>query len=79
MARKLRDALPGGDDTLRASVWEFICPMLSPTLTDLNRGAFVSGSSIETTVELARHRATPESTDSFFAWKWSIQHVWWVK
>ena len=32
MARKLRDALPGGDSALRASVWEFMRPMLSPAL-----------------------------------------------
>ena len=32
MARKLRDALPGGDHALRAAVWEFMRPMLSPAL-----------------------------------------------
>ena len=32
MARKLADALPGGDDALRASVWDFMRPMLSPAL-----------------------------------------------
>ena len=30
MARKLRDALPGGEGALRAAVWEFMRPMLSP-------------------------------------------------
>ena len=34
MARKLRDALPGGDGALRAAVWEFMRPMLSPALVD---------------------------------------------
>ena len=41
MARKLRDALPGGDGALRAAVWEFMRPMLSPALVELNRDAFV--------------------------------------
>ncbi|MHB8690274.1 MAG: hypothetical protein ACYDHH_03420 [Solirubrobacteraceae bacterium] len=58
----LTPALPGGADALRASVWEFIRPMLSTALTDLNRDAFVSGSSIETTVDLERHRATSDIT-----------------
>jgi len=30
MARKLRDALPGGDDPPRAALWEFLRPLLSP-------------------------------------------------
>ena len=41
MARKLRDALPGGEGALRAAVWEFMRPMLSPALVALNRDAFV--------------------------------------
>ena len=41
MARKLRDALPGGENPLRAAVWEFMRPMLSPNLAQLNRDAFV--------------------------------------
>ena len=41
MARKLRDALPGGESALRAAVWEFMRPMLSPALVALNRDAFV--------------------------------------
>jgi hypothetical protein len=36
-ARRLRDALPGGDQPLRAAVWAFLWPMLSPRLTALNR------------------------------------------
>lgn len=32
MTRKLSDALPGGDNELRAAVWEFVRPMLSPAL-----------------------------------------------
>jgi len=59
IARKLRDALPGGDGALRAAVWEFMRPMLSPTLVALNRDAFVIQDECETTVDLAgRHPAS---------------------
>ena len=57
MARKLRDALPGGEGALRAAVWEFMRPMLSPSLVALNRDAFVVDQRIETTVDLHAHRA----------------------
>jgi len=60
MARKLRDALPGGDGALRAAVWEFIRPMLSPALVALNRDAFVVNESAETTVDLDGHRAASD-------------------
>jgi hypothetical protein len=33
IARKLRDALPGGDQPLRAALWTFLRPILSPRLT----------------------------------------------
>ena len=56
MARKLRDALPGGDNPLRQAVWEFLRPMLSPALVALNRDAFVADDGIHTTVALADHR-----------------------
>jgi hypothetical protein len=52
MARKLRDALPGGEGALRTAVWEFMRPMLSPALVALNRDAFVVNESAETTVDL---------------------------
>ena len=58
MARKLRDALPGGDNDLRAAVWEFMRPMLSPTLAALNRDSFVVDEGVETTVDLDAHHAT---------------------
>jgi hypothetical protein len=59
MARKLGDALPGGDSALRASVWELMRPMLSPALVSLNRDAFVTQDDCETTVDLAgRHGAS---------------------
>ena len=58
--RKLRDALPGGDGALRAAVWEFMRPMLSPALVDLNRDAFVVDDSAETTVDLDGHRGASD-------------------
>jgi hypothetical protein len=57
MARKLRDALPGGEGGLRAAVWEFMRPMLSPALVALNRDAFVIQDECETTVDLAGRHA----------------------
>ena len=60
MERKLRDALPGGDSALRAAVWEFMRPMLSPALVALNRDAFVMDKSVESTVDLDGHRAASE-------------------
>jgi hypothetical protein len=60
MERKLRDALPGGEGALRAAVWEFMRPMLSPALVALNRDAFVSDQGVETTVDLDRDRAASD-------------------
>jgi hypothetical protein len=60
MARKLGDALPAGDRTLRASVWDFMRPMLSPALTALNRDTFISDEYDETTVDLDAHRAASD-------------------
>jgi hypothetical protein len=60
MARKLRDALPGGEGALRAAVWELVRPMLSPALVELNRDAFVVNESAETTVDLDHHRAASD-------------------
>ena len=60
MARKLRDALPGGEAALRAAVWEFMRPTLSPALAALNRDAFVIYQGVETTVDLAEHRAASD-------------------
>ena len=57
MARKLTDALPGGDNALRATVWEFVRPMLSPALAAKHRDAFVTDDSVATTVRLTEHRA----------------------
>ena len=55
IARKLSDSLPGGENPLRAAVWEFMRPMLSPNLAQLNRDAFVVDET-ETTVRLDEHR-----------------------
>jgi hypothetical protein len=63
MARALRDALPGGDSALRAAVWDFIRPMLSPALVELNRDAFVVDDRVETTVDLDTHRSASSLTD----------------
>jgi hypothetical protein len=60
VARKLRDALPGGDGALRAAVWEFRRPMLSPALVALNRDAFVIERRVATTVDLQGHRAASD-------------------
>jgi hypothetical protein len=56
MARRRRDTLPGGEHPLRTAVWEFLRPMLSPRLVELNRDAFVVDRGIESTVDLAAHR-----------------------
>jgi hypothetical protein len=63
MARKLTDALPGGQNPLRAAIWEFLRPMLSPRLAALHRDAFVFDEPLETTVELAAHRAESDLAD----------------
>jgi hypothetical protein len=63
MERKLRDALPGGDGALRAAVWEFMRPMLSPALVALSREAFVTDDRIETTADLEGHGATSSLDD----------------
>jgi hypothetical protein len=57
MARQLADALPGGANPLRAAVWDFLRPMLSPRLAALHRDTFVFDQPLETTVALAVHRA----------------------
>ena len=57
MASKLRDALPGGDRELRAAVWQFMRPMLSPALVALSRDSFVVEDETATTVDLAARGA----------------------
>ncbi len=63
MARKLRDALPGGESALRASVWELMRPMLSPALVALSRDAFVIQNEFDTTVDLAGRQAASSLDD----------------
>jgi hypothetical protein len=63
MARKLGDALPGGESAMRASVWELMRPMLSPALVVLNRDAFVIRDECETTVDLAGRHAVSSLDD----------------
>lgn len=55
-ARKLQDALPGGENPLRTAVWQFIRPMLSPNLAALNRDAFITDTDTQSTVRLDQHR-----------------------
>ena len=55
MARRLRDALPGGQHPLRPAVWEFLRPMLSPRLVELHRNAFVIDDGPQSTVDLQAH------------------------
>ena len=52
LARKLSNALPGGENPLRAALWEFMPPMLSPHLAQLNRDAFVLDEALKSTVRL---------------------------
>ena len=60
MVRTLREVLPGSKGALRAAVWEFIRPMLSPALVALYRDAFVIDGGVETTVDLEGHRAASD-------------------
>jgi hypothetical protein len=60
MARKLRDALPGGEQPLRAALWASMRPILSPRLVELNKDAFVFDAGIESSVDLKAHRADSE-------------------
>ena len=59
-ARKLADALPGGERSLRSAVWEFMRPMLSPALVDLNRDAFTPDAHTASTVDLDAYRAASD-------------------
>ena len=53
MARRLSDALPGGEHPLRAALWEFVRPMLSLRLAELHRDVFVTEDSGQRIVDLA--------------------------
>jgi hypothetical protein len=63
MARALRDALPVGDGPPRAALWEFGRPMLSSTLIELNRDAFVVDDRVETSGDLDAHGSTSSLDD----------------
>ena len=63
MTRRLRDALPGGEHPLRAAVWEFLRPMLSPRLAELHRDAFVIDDRPQSTVDLQAHRGETNLED----------------
>jgi hypothetical protein len=62
MARKLSDALPGGENPLRTAIWEFMRPMLSPALVNLNLGAFVIDEA-HSSVDLEKHRGDSRLED----------------
>ena len=57
IARRLRDALPTSNDALRSALWEFMRPMLCPTLVALNRDTFLTDHALETSVDLDAHHA----------------------
>jgi hypothetical protein len=63
MARKLRDTLPGGEQPLRAALWAFMRPILSPRLVELNKDAFVVDRGIDSSVDLDAHRADSDLDD----------------
>ena len=63
IARRLSDSLPGGVSALRGAVWEFMRPMLSPNLAQLNRDAFVLDEALESTVRLEQHRGDSDLSD----------------
>jgi len=63
VARKLRDALPGGEQPLRAALWAFMRPILSPRLVELNKDAFVFDGGVESRVDLDAHRADSDLDD----------------
>jgi ParB-like nuclease domain len=52
MARRLREAVAGGENPLRTALWEFMRPMLSPHLVDANKDAFVFDAQATSTVDL---------------------------
>jgi hypothetical protein len=62
MARKLSDALPGGEHPLCTAIWEFMRPMLSPALAELNRDAFVIDEA-HSSVDLDKHRGDSRLED----------------
>jgi hypothetical protein len=59
----LREAVPGGDGPLRAALWQYVRPMLSPALVELNQDAFVIDERVEATVDLDAHRPVSSLTD----------------
>ena len=63
MARKLRDALPGGPHPMRSAVWEFPRPILSPRLVELHRDAFMIDDEPLSSVDLAAHRGESSLED----------------
>lgn len=64
MSRKLRDALPSGENPLRSAVWELMRPMLSPRMAQQLHDEFVIDSTDDnSTVDLAAYRADTDLAD----------------
>lgn len=57
MARRLRDALPGGAHPVMSDVWAFMRPMLSPALIEMHRDRFVVDLEQGSTVDLEEANA----------------------
>jgi hypothetical protein len=62
LARNLSYAVPGGENPLRTAIWEFMRPMLSPALAELNRDAFVIDEA-HSSVDLEKHRGDSRLED----------------
>jgi hypothetical protein len=63
MERKLRDAVAGGDSPLRSALWQFMRPMLSPSLAERHHDAFVPAEDTDSTVDLDAYRADADLAD----------------
>lgn len=63
MSRKLNEALPGGEEPLRAALWSFLRPLLSPRLAELHREAFVIDDGAGGAVNLEAHRSDSSLDD----------------
>ncbi len=60
MASKLKDALPCRGQPVPDRSLGAMRPRLSPTLVELNRGAFVRDDGLHSTVNIAGHRVTSD-------------------
>jgi hypothetical protein len=66
LPRSIETEPPGrrdGEVPLRAALWAFLSPMLSPRLAEFHRDAFVIGEAGRSTVDLAAHRGDSSLDD----------------